>query len=299
MQKRIGSLFTLIELLVVIAIIAILMTILLPALTKAKDVALRISCAGNQKQIYLGTANYGVDNNDFLPALAGDRNESWPYRVGLQIQSKELVTWALDYCKAKGDWTKSTTYINFTDRGILQCPASVMSDLPYFEYQWASIDYQPAFAPLNYYHYYGYTQPDAPEACKFNARFSRAAVGDKGYPKLFFFDNLWVGNYTANPAVERTCHKSKHPQGGNATAGDGSVKWEVLVNNTAAFWHPNTRVPKDYWFSCSIMSELRTWWAQNRISVNDPARGATYGEIRQDATWPFAGAYDYYVSLWR
>ena len=74
-MKRRG--FTLVELLVVIGIIAVLISILLPSLSKAWDSASRVACMSNMWQIYLGFVMYANDNRQWT--VGSDTTQYYDY----------------------------------------------------------------------------------------------------------------------------------------------------------------------------------------------------------------------------
>lgn len=99
MRPRPCSAFTLVELLVVIAILAVVASLLFPALSRARDRARSTRCVGNLRQWGLAYRQYADDNKDYLPRRGQgvkpleqiDRPEDWfnalpPYFGSLPYQ---------------------------------------------------------------------------------------------------------------------------------------------------------------------------------------------------------------------
>ncbi len=203
--------FTLIELLVVISIIAILASLLLPALQRAKESVRRTVCAGNVKTLVLAASMYGGDNKDYLPACI---HANYPYYLtsGATVGSYNVLM--------------SNDYISSKNLQTLACPS-------FLSYKGISVDALLYTAAGNWgssYWYYGgcpvdvSTNPPTEVWPK-----SPKRMGENG-DRLLFGDTSFYPGYFGQvasvvPRLPGNHVRNGLSEGANWGYLDGSVKW--------------------------------------------------------------------------
>lgn len=219
-KKLKNKTFTLLELLVVISIIAILATILLPSLNKAREKSKQVVCMSNLSQLGKGVQTFSVDNSNDLPVLQTQT-------TGKRIHYKRQI---FPYFHGGEKLSDNSLDLRMTE-GVFKCP-SAEKDKEFADFRRGGLVWNSALGN-NLDNVKKFTKIDNPVETIMMADASDS-VNEYWYLTLKHHWNLASGTEWVS---------QRHYNGLNILWSDMHVNWNKQIvikagkNGNRAYWH--------------------------------------------------------------